>query len=195
MDLEKAREFILEELRIRLEPDLYYHGLHHTRDVVQAAMEIADLEKITDRESLQMLETAALYHDSGFMNVYKGHEEEGCRIAREVLRDFDYSNTQIETICGMILATKVPQNPRNHLERIICDADLDYLGRSDFHAVSATLFEELKAREMITEKAEWNRIQVSFFESHFYWNKSQRERRDDLKAAHLASIRRILSDN
>jgi len=36
--------------------------------------------------------------------------------------------------------------PANLLEEIICDSDLDYLGRSDFIPVSNTLFEELKPR-------------------------------------------------
>ena len=36
----------------------------------------------------------------------------------------------------LILATKVPQKPKNKLEKIICDADLDYLGREDFDNIS-----------------------------------------------------------
>ncbi|MCE7060436.1 HD domain-containing protein [Dyadobacter sp. CY343] len=192
MDVEKAREFIIEEMRTGLPLELYYHGLHHTLDVVNAALEIAELEGVADQESLQILETAALYHDSGFMNVYKGHEEKSCVIARKVLPDFDYSNAEIDKICGLILATKVPQIPQNQLECILCDADLDYLGRADFEPVSASLFEELKAREMVSSVTEWNQTQVRFFESHSYWTTSQGERRDQQKAAHLNSIRRIL---
>ena len=33
-------------------------------------------------------------------------------------------------------ATKIPQTPLTKLEEIICDADLDYLGREDFFEIS-----------------------------------------------------------
>ena len=62
----------------------------------------------------------------------------------------------------MIMATKIPQSPRNGLEEIICDADLDYLGRDDFYEIGATLFEELKAYNVLQNEREWNRIQVKF---------------------------------
>jgi predicted metal-dependent HD superfamily phosphohydrolase len=189
MDIELARAYIFEELSNRLDANLFYHGLHHTKDVVAAAMEIASLEDVTDRESLVLLETAALYHDCGFMNVYKGHEQESCRIACECLPDYNYSPAQIEAICGMIMATKIPQMPQSRLEMILADADLDYLGRSDFDPVSATLFEELKARDGVSDVESWNRIQISFLESHFYWTKSQQKRRNEHKAMHLARLK------
>ncbi|WP_031527948.1 HD domain-containing protein [Dyadobacter crusticola] len=189
MNIEAARAYIFEELRTRLDSNLFYHGLHHTRDVVSAAMELAALEGIVDKEALELLETAALYHDSGFMNVYKGHEEEGCRIVREILPDYDYSDAQAETICGMIMATKIPQMPQNKLEMILADADLDYLGRQDFETISATLYDELKARELVSDPTQWNQTQVTFLETHFYWTKSQQERRNPTKAMHLAKLK------
>ena len=140
MQIEKAEQYVLGQLETRLDRTLFYHGIHHTIDVVNAAAEIAALEGITDEESLALLRTAAFYHDSGFMNIYQGHEEAGCVLAREVLPGFGYTEAQIATICGMIMATKIPQSPKNTLERIICDADLDYLGRDDFEGIAATLF-------------------------------------------------------
>ncbi|WP_439558576.1 HD domain-containing protein [Dyadobacter sp.] len=189
MNIEAARAYIFEELRTRLDSNLFYHGLHHTKDVVTAAMELAALEEITDENDMILLETAALYHDSGFMNVYRGHEEEGCRIVREILPGYQYSDEQIEAICGMIMATKIPQMPQNKLQMILADADLDYLGRDDFETISATLFEELKARELVSDPEQWNATQVAFLENHFYWIKSQQERRNAIKTLHLEKLK------
>ncbi|NIJ54070.1 HD domain-containing protein [Dyadobacter arcticus] len=189
MQIEQVQSYILEELRSRLDSNLYYHGVHHTLDVVQTALELAALEAVTDQESLCLIKTAALFHDCGFMNTYKGHEDESCRIAKEVLPDFDYSPEEISTICGMIMATRIPQDPQTHLERIISDADLDYLGRDDFEPIAATLFEELKAREIVTDVNVWNQIQIRFIGDHFYWTKSERARRNELKTKHLAALR------
>jgi len=189
MQTEKAEQYILQALESRLDRTLFYHGIHHTLDVVKVSAEIAVLEGITDPESLSMLRTAALYHDSGFMATYQGHEEAGCTLAREVLPGFGYNAAQIETICGMIMATRIPQSPQNALERIICDADLDYLGRDDFEAIAATLFEELKVRDMVEDIPAWDAVQVKFLEAHSYWTASERERRDAAKQRHLQHLK------
>jgi len=192
MEVDQAERFILDLMRSSLPESLYYHGLHHTLDVKDAAAILAKEEGITDLPSLNLLRTAALFHDSGFMKVYKDHEEKGCEIARTELPEFGYSNVEIELICGMIMATKIPQNPKNHLEQIICDADLDYLGRSDFEPVAKTLFHELKSRDLISDEAQWNLIQIQFLESHYYHTNSAKARRNDEKQKHLNHLREIV---
>jgi hypothetical protein len=189
MQTEKAEQYVLGELQRRLDPTLFYHGAHHTLDVVNAAAEIAAMEGVTDEESLALLRTAAFYHDSGFMATYQGHEEAGCTLAREVLPGFEYTKAQIETICGMIMATKIPQGPKNALEMIICDADLDYLGRDDFEPIAASLFEELKVRDMVEDIPAWDAVQVRFLEAHAYWTASERKRRDAAKQRHLQHLK------
>ncbi|GGM92014.1 hypothetical protein GCM10010967_26290 [Dyadobacter beijingensis] len=189
MQTEQAEQYILAELENRLDRTLFYHGIHHTRDVVRAAAEIAALEGIADEESLALLRTAAFYHDSGFMDTYQGHEEAGCAVAREMLPGFGYNAAQIESICGMIMATKIPQSPKNHLEMVLCDADLDYLGRDDFEPVAATLFEELKARDMVEDIPAWDAVQVKFLETHSYWTSSQQHRREAAKQRQLRHLK------
>jgi len=188
MNLEKAEKYIIGQLRLRLSDTLYYHGIHHVEDVTNACLNLAGQERVTDEEAIKLLRTAALYHDSGFMNTYQKHEEEGCRIVREMLPDFGYTESQIELVCGMIMATKIPQNPRNHLEQIICDADLDYLGREDFEPIAETLFQELKIRKIVTDQQSWNQIQIKFLTAHHYWTKSATKQRASAKAKHLAYL-------
>jgi len=191
MDIQRAETFLMDQLRTGLLPTLYYHGLHHTLDVAGAALDIAQHEGVTDAESLTLLKTAALYHDSGFMTTYQGHEEAGCRLALETLPDFGYSDQQIGTICDLIRATKVPQQPRTHLERILCDADLDYLGRDDFEPIAHTLYEELKTRDAVADEAAWNQMQVRFLTNHTYWTPTSIARREPGKQANLARLRAL----
>lgn len=193
MNLPQAEEFILTQLEQALSPTLFYHGIHHTLDVVEAASQLASAENITDPETLALLRTAALYHDSGFTTTYQGHELEGCRIARETLPEFGYAPSQIEQICGMIMATKIPQTPHNLLEQILCDADLDYLGRPDFEPIAQTLFEELKVRNFVPDEPTWNRIQIRFLESHQYWTKTANALRRDSKQRQLQNLKEIVS--
>ncbi|MFD2570614.1 HD domain-containing protein [Spirosoma soli] len=189
MNVAEAEQFAISTLASGLSPTLYYHGLHHVLDVVEAAGRIAQAEYITDAESLNLLKTAALFHDIGFISTYNGHEAWGCQYVREVLPRFGYEQGQIEAICGMIMATRVPQMPQTKLEEILCDADLDYLGRNDFEPIAHSLYDELKVRNMVADETAWNRIQVKFLESHHYWTPTAIATRQAAKQQRLDALR------
>jgi uncharacterized protein len=183
-----AKQFILNKLRFGLSEQLYYHGLHHTLDVLKVAGDLCVSEDIGKHQTI-LVKTAALFHDAGFVtNIHTNHEFESCKIVRDALPFFGYSTEDIEVICGMILATKIPQSPKNILEEIICDADLDYLGRRDFKKIGDSLFEELKAYKILQDLLTWDRLQVSFLSSHQFFTKTNKGRRETVKRRHLSQI-------
>ena len=93
---------VIQELTTRLSPSLTYHNVDHTLDVLKQAELIAGKEGITNKEDLLLIKISAIYHDIGFINLYSGHEEESCRIARPELESFGFSHSQIEKVVGMI---------------------------------------------------------------------------------------------
>lgn len=161
-------------------------------DVFEQTQRIAQEEGIHNKEDLLLLKTAALYHDSGFLHVYTGHEEVGCEIAMKELPAFGMNKKQLDAICGMIMATKIPQSPKNKLEEIICDADLDYLGRDDFFEIANTLFVEMKHRKLVKTERDWNQIQVKFLKAHHYFTATNKKSREQKKLEHLSMIERML---
>jgi uncharacterized protein len=193
MRASSAEAFIVRELRRGLAPTLYYHSLAHTLDVAQAAQALAGAEGVTDAEALTLLRTAALYHDAGFLHTYAGHEARGCEIVRATLPEFGYSPGQIEQICALIIATRYPQEPRCHLAQILCDADLDYLGRPDFLPISTSLFQELTAHRLIASEHAWFQLQERFLAGHQYWTATAVARRAAPKQAQLDHIRARLA--
>lgn len=186
-DFNKAENFILGRLKNELSSTLTYHGYHHTIDVMNAAMQIAEKQK-TSREDISLLRVAVAFHDAGFIYVYKDHEEKGCDMAREILPLHGFSENHIETICGMIMATKIPQQPKNKLEEIIADADLDYLGRDDVYPIAQTLFEELKIHANLTDEKKWNDIQIGFLKNHHYHTSYAIEFRGPGKTKYLEDL-------
>lgn len=192
MNIEEAEAYVFEKLEESLSDTLFYHGVHHTVDVSNAALQIAIAEGIHDKETLLLLQTAALYHDLGFISTYKGHEEEGCRLARVSLPNFDYTDEQIEKICGLIMATRVPQAPANHLEEILADADLDYLGRDDFWPISDSLYKELNKRELVTDTDSWNKLQIEFLQNHQYWTKTAQQWRQPNKLKRIEELKGMI---
>lgn len=171
-----------------LSPKLTYHNIAHMKDVIAQCKAIANAEGITDEQTLTELHLAAIYHDAGFLFVYNGHEEKGCEMAREQLPGFGISNPSIENICALIMATKMPQSPANLLQKIICDADLDYLGRDDFFSISRSLCKEVLAYKIAENKMEWEERQVHFLQSHTYFTQSSRQKRTPVQLQHIKKL-------
>ncbi|MGC1391181.1 MAG: adenylate/guanylate cyclase domain-containing protein [Bacteroidales bacterium] len=186
------QEIILDKLEMDLPGYLFYHNVKHTVDVVTEVELIGWAEGCTDEEIL-LLKTAALFHDAGHIVAYDNHEYYGTQIAHEMLPRFNYSSEQIDRICSIILSTRLPPEPTNLLEEIICDSDLDYLGRSDFIPVSNTLYEELKAQNKMGSLNEWNKIQVKFISGHQYFTKTARSLREVNKKLQIDRIQSLIT--
>jgi uncharacterized protein len=184
----RIKQPILSRLEKELDPRLGYHNISHTLDVLEQAERIAKQEGVTDKHDLLLLKTAAVFHDSGFLFAYKDHEEKGCEIASENLKEI-FNEADIKKISGMIMATKIPQTPHTLLEQIICDADLDYLGRNDFEPISRNLYKEFITFKIIPEDVTWDHIQIKFFEMHHYFTKTEIEKRNEIKMKHLAILK------
>jgi HD superfamily phosphodiesterase len=181
-------DLVISELLVNLSPNLFYHSISHTLDVFTSARKIAILEGIGESD-LELVMVAALFHDTGFLVQADGHEEISCQYAKDHLFHIGFTLPEIEIICGMIMATKIPQKPQNKLEEIIADADLDYLGRDDFFTIGDQLFNELKARNVVTEESVWDQIQIKFLENHHYFTETARNLRAAQKEKHLQIIK------
>lgn len=188
MRLTDAGDHIIKKLTDELPAHLSYHNVSHTLDVYEAAKRLGTGEAITGHE-MTLLLTAAYYHDSGFLIKMNGHEEESCRIAREILPAFDYTEEDIEAICVIIMATRLPQSPQNHLSQILADADLDYLGRNDFSEIGDKLYRELSFYGDDMSRDEWDRKQIAFLENHQYFTKTAINLRQAKKDANLGRIK------
>lgn len=180
-------DFVIRLLRSGIPVNYYYHNYEHTLYVMDKVMEIGQHENCTEKE-LELLQTAALWHDTGYVNIYSGHEEESCRLARQNLPGYGYSPEEIDRICGMIMATKIPQSPKNKLEEILADADLEYLGTDKAAVLADQLFNELKAlNPLLTEEA-WNQTEIDFLKAHLYFTGYCKENKEKVKQAYLKSL-------
>ncbi len=187
------QEIILDKLERELPEFLFYHNVKHTVDVVTEVELIGWAEGCSDEEIL-LLKTAALFHDAGHTVSYDDHEYQSTLMAQEMLPAYGYSDEQIKRICEIIMSTKLPPRPSNILEQIICDADLDYLGRSDFIPVSNTLFEEMKAQDKITNLNDWNKMQVKFISGHQYFTATARSLREVNKKLQIERIQSLITE-
>jgi len=184
----QLKEFILERLRTALPGALSYHNVDHTLDVLHAAKVLADSE-LVDQPEKELLLTAALFHDTGFLKGRDEHEAASCEFARKYLPAYGYHPDEVEQICNIIMATRLPQSPESKLAEILCDADLDYLGRGDFFFLSQKLFTELLSEGLVKDEEEWNLQQAEFMGNHRYFTKSAIHLRTSLQQQHVEQIK------
>jgi len=184
---------IAEKELSKLPKKLEYHNTDHYEDVISAASRIAVSEGIESRnKEYNLLKTAALLHDVGLLFTYNNHEERGGLFAKSILPTYEYSSEEIETIYGMILSTKMPQNPETGLQKIICDADLDNLGRKDFFEKGELLRKELENYGIKMSDEQWYTNTFNLIKNHSYHTNSQRELRDEGKKRNINSLIKIL---
>ena len=170
-----------------LMPELPYHNFDHAKDVYCATTLLASLVDL-DCEDQFLLGTAALLHDIIMIPRTKDNEERSAEFARQYLPKIGYSPEQADQVGKLILTTRMPQKPNNFLERILCDADLDNLGRPDFFELG----EKVRIELGLPANESWYQQQLQFLKNHQYHNDVARKLRDSGKAANLEALEKTL---
>jgi uncharacterized membrane-anchored protein YitT (DUF2179 family)/HD superfamily phosphodiesterase len=188
MRLEELKSFIFEKLYKELPHWLTYHNARHTEEVTQHAYELGVAEGLTPDELL-ILQTASVLHDTGFLITNANHESASCKFAREYLPGFGYNEEQIEQVCKAIMTTKLPQSAYDKISRILCDADLYYLGTNDYQLYSGRLYREMKHFTPDFSNEKWHQLQKNFLEAHDYFTETAKNKLGPIKKSNLKLVK------
>lgn len=189
MDFDQMRVNILTRLRSLLPETVVYHDVPHTLNVEKAVIRYAKLEGVDD-ESILLLRTAALFHDAGYIHSNKDNEDFGISMAKSMLPNFGYSDIQIDIVERIINTTKRNVEPTNLLEKIMCDADHDYLGRPDYYAIANKLRQEYENEGRTMTDNEWILYQLKFLDGgHTYYTETAKNIRNIGKQARIQELR------
>lgn len=161
------RKHVLNKLKADLPDHLIYHGIEHTLDVLNVCEQYIRRLNLGEEERF-LLRIGAVVHDMGFLKGSANHEEVGAGMASELMLELGMKAAQIEEVKGLVLSTKIPQTPKNELQKIICDADLDYLGRDDYPEISQRLYKEFKFMKVIQTDEDWKNLQINFLKAHYF---------------------------
>lgn len=190
MNINNLRDFIIEKMKRELPSTIVYHSVDHTLDVHDAAVRLANLEGLSENE-INLLRAAALLHDSGITVGFEDHESHSVKIAEDYLPSFGFSAAEIDVIKRMIMATKLPQSASSILEKVLCDADLDYLGRADFFVTAQKLRLEWEYSGNKIDLSDWYIIQMNFLRNHNYQTSSAQYLRGERKLQNLKEIENL----
>src|SRR5210317_2103586 len=163
------KELFKDELPVGIKYHDANHTLHPTKGVVAAANSIAISEKISEHDR-ELLIAAAYFHDSGYIREYGKNEPIAARMAGRILKLIGYKPGEIEKIQKIILATDLAVKPKTHVEKILCDADLDHFGREDFFELDGKLREGRRIRGIdVSDDAKWYKGTLAVITNHQYY--------------------------
>lgn len=167
--LSKAEAFALNLLESKSISKHVYHDVSHTKEVVESAEIIGRRSGLSDSD-LEIVLLAAWFHDVGYIDKNEGHEEISAKYAQDFLSKEKYDLIKIEKIKRCILATKVPQRPKNILEEVLCDADLSHIGKKNFKSRNNLFREEFEFLfgRPLTEY-EWLKKTIDFLIQHKFF--------------------------
>lgn len=178
-------------------PEAYtYHNLHHTSSVVKAVEEIGRASHLSD-DDLETVLIAAWLHDTGYRKDSENHEAIAKEKAEKMLTEWGASSTKIEQVKGLIQATRMPQNPQNLLEKVLCDADLAHLGNTDIIKCGEDIrqeFEKFKNLKFETDE-EWIKFNLIFFKEHQYFTPYGQTVLQERKKKNIKKFKKMLKQD
>jgi len=190
--LKRVDQYVRALFRDELPAGIKYHNadhtLHATKGVVAVANNLAKLENVSELDR-ELIIAAAYFHDTGYIREYEKNEPIAARMAGRILKLIGYKPDEIEKVQKMILATDPDVEPKTHVEKILCDADLDNLGREDFFQLDERLREGRGMRGIdVSDDVTWYRNTLEFLEKHQYYTESQNRLREKGKQKNTRAL-------
>jgi predicted metal-dependent HD superfamily phosphohydrolase len=190
--LKMVDQYIRELFKDELPGGIKYHDsdhtLHSTQGVVAVANRIAIAENISEHDR-ELLIAAAYFHDTGYIREYDKNEPIAARMAGRILKLIGYQPNEVEKIQKMILSTDLEREPETHIEKILCDADLDHLGRDDFFKLDAKLREGRRIRGIdVSDDAKWYKGTLQIMKTHQYYTDAQKKLREKKKQENIQRL-------
>lgn len=188
--LDQVRHFVTSYYKQNERTDFAYHNLKHTDAVVKAATKIANHYQLDDKSFFVVL-CAAWFHDVGYYASTSDHEEKGADMAVTFLREHGVDEATGAEVRSCILSTRIPQNPTNLNEQIICDADLFHFGTDDFKENNKRMRKEHEAlHHVIMDKKEWRKSTIKLFKQHHFHTDFCRLLLSDKKEENLRELKK-----
>jgi len=169
IDYQAEVEKYVRKLLEKLPAELCYHNTKHTFEVVEASRNLSLKSGLSD-EHTEIVVIAAWFHDSGHTITYFGHEEAGIEIAKNFLNKIEYPKDRTQEVLRCIACTKYPPNPKNEMQKVLCDADMFHLTFDDYEYRSMQLKKEI---EIVTCNKipfqYWCDTNLAFLQDHCYF--------------------------
>lgn len=199
----------LEDLK-NLDPNLSYHSIEHTINVMKTVYDLAVADNLSPRK-VELLVVAAAYHDWGYLAKSSDNEPIGARKAVwEMIKSGNYFLSGMVEVGRAISATALEknkdgvlvQNPKTELGKYLCDADLSGFGKPRFFNDSLNVLKEpngpniSNGADLLTNKDEvlsFLKSTITMVEAHTYQTPAAKAAFDSQKVVNTQLLRDLVS--
>ena len=165
----KAESFVKDLFQQYASKSLLFHNYEHTYGVVERSKEVAAVYNLPEEEQF-IVYIAAWFHDTGHLLVDPSkHEIKSVELMKTFIVKHTTDEEVIRQISDCILATRMPRNPQNLLQKILCDADTYHLGTKEFKSTNKQLRKEYELRNIPEPPGGWRKGSFDFMLAHEYY--------------------------
>ncbi|MCD4791002.1 MAG: DUF5706 domain-containing protein [Bacteroidales bacterium] len=166
--VQEAGNYVTKLMEDKLPDTIEYHSIDHVKYVVDSSEFIGKRCGLSEDE-INIVKLCAWFHDIGFIITPENNEKVCAKIATEFLTSKGIDDSIITQVKNCILATCIPQQPKDLISRVLCDADLKHLSEDNYFEWIENLRKELIniSGEKIS-KRKFHSMSVKFFQRHEY---------------------------
>jgi predicted metal-dependent HD superfamily phosphohydrolase len=193
-NLLKHCEKFVRDIFLYSDKNYYYHNIKHIEEVVENVSKICSHLNISDEEE-EIVLIAAWFHDSYYVTSHKNHEFESAKIAENFLLKHNYPQQKIDQVKNCILATRIPQSPKNKLEEILCDADLFHIGTEHFFSRNELYKQEIKDQFSVNvSDRNFIKNTIDFFSKHKFFSLFAKNYLEKVKRQNIHKLKQQLEN-
>lgn len=190
----KAELFARDFAEKNIARSYLFHSIEHFEETVSAALNIGQDYQLSEQD-LEDLVIAMWFHDLGFYEGWKNHEERSATLAENFMRENRVSPDRIEKVKQYIMATKQSADPGNMIEQIVRDADTAHIGDKKYFDTLGRLRGEWETHgdRKFTEK-DWIKLNLDFLNNHKFYTTIAKNKYGDRKRKNLLKLQKQLKN-
>ena len=191
--IEQAKHLAIQTIRETMPAIYHFHNVEHVEQVVSAIGDLSGAAGLEERERTILI-LAGWFHDLGYNQGPADHEERGANLAKMSLLEWQVPQDIVDEVAACIMATKMPQQPKNKLQSLIADADLSHLGTGEYWSFISKLRQELKeAQHREMTETEWLQFEINFLQNQSYHTPEAQALYGKTKKKHLKKLQAMLA--
>lgn len=145
-----------------------YHNADHTLNVCNAVKLFAEKSTLSPGTTLA-LRIAAVFHDFGYLQQSFDNEKLALPYLKEFGDRFKIDEPILQQSGDLILETTFPYAPVTPAGKLLCDADIEYIGREEFFQQAELFRRELAADNIVYTDKQWWTMEIEFLQTNTFF--------------------------
>ncbi len=185
------RTVALDYLQMHLPKVYTYHNAEHSRDVCAALDEFIKIAPVAD-ENILPLQIAGIFHDFGYIEKPYDNESLALPYIKKFAVQFGLAESTVNQAHELIMETVFPYHPHSVEGELLCDADIEYIGRADFIEKALRFRQELAGCGQTFSDREWWSMELQFLQDNTFFTPAVRSLREDGRQRNLQLVQQRL---